>query len=133
MTTLHEGLYSKLSTDAGVIALASTRTYPMSLPYNPTLPAITYQDVSMRTEQQFGSTAMKVYRIQINCWGVSHDAATDLADAVIAALGRTHRAPVARGWPPPQHRSRINVSSPRIRQRLEPRHHPHGLRRRLPC
>jgi hypothetical protein len=30
---------------------------------------------------------------------------------VIAALGRTHRAPVAQGWSPPQHRSRINVSA----------------------
>lgn len=86
MTTLHEGLYTKLTTTAGITTLASTRTYPLQLPYNPTLPALTYQDISMRTEQQFSSTAFKIYRIQVTAWAVSHDAATDLADAIIAAL-----------------------------------------------
>jgi hypothetical protein len=86
MTTLHEGLYTKLTTTAGITTLASTRTYPLSLPYQPTLPAITYHDVSMRTVQQFASTAFKIYHLQINAWAASHDAATDLADAIVTAL-----------------------------------------------
>jgi len=86
MTTLAEGLYSKLSATAGITTLASTRTYPVQLPYNPTLPAITYQEVTLRTEQQFSSTAFKISRWQINAWAVSYDAATDLADAIVAAL-----------------------------------------------
>ncbi|MFA5053508.1 MAG: DUF3168 domain-containing protein [Parcubacteria group bacterium] len=86
MTTLAEGLYSKLSTTAGITTLASTRTYPMQLPYNPVLPAITYRDVTLRTEQQFASTALKITRWQIDAWAVSYDAATDLADAITTAL-----------------------------------------------
>ncbi len=86
MTTLHEGLYTRLTTDGGISALAGLRVYPLALPYQPILPAITYQDITLRTEQQFGSTALKIYRVQINAWAVSHSAATTLADTIISCM-----------------------------------------------
>jgi len=60
-------------------------------------------------------------------------AAPSSSPAVIGALGRTHRAPVARGWPRLQERSRNGVSSPFYRSHLwlKPNHHLDGLHHRL--
>ena len=56
------------------------------------------------------------------------------ACAVIAALRRTHRAPVERGWSPPSDRSRkMSQALTALTLRLEPRHYPHGLHHRLSC
>jgi hypothetical protein len=84
-------LYSALSTNSGITAIASTRIYPLLLPdNNPTLPAITYQRIS--NTGQDGTSNRKETRYQINCWalkragGNGYQETQQLAAAVKAAL-----------------------------------------------
>ena len=85
---LDEALYARLSTYAGLIALTSTRIYPMELPQTPTLPAITYYRVNAPTEHVMGETISDIERAtyRIQCWGATMTSARAVADQVIAAL-----------------------------------------------
>lgn len=86
MTTLEEGLFTRLSTYAGLVALCSTRIYPLRLPYQPVLPAVTYQRISTRTLQMFPSTAKSIARFQVTAWAVSYDDMVKVAAQIILAL-----------------------------------------------
>ena len=83
-----ESLYARLSTYAPLMALVSTRIYPMSLPQTPTLPAVTYYRVNAPTEHMLGETASSIERAgyRIQCWGISWASAVAVAEQVIAAL-----------------------------------------------
>lgn len=48
-------IYQRLSAFAGLTALISTRSYPVTLPEKVTLPALTYSKVSGSPEQAFGA------------------------------------------------------------------------------
>lgn len=87
MSNLESRLYTVLSNDAGVTALASTRTYPVILPQNPTYPAITYQRISGRKMYALGGyTNLENPHIQVDCWAETYPAVESLKTAVIAAL-----------------------------------------------
>lgn len=87
---IEKALYALLvaaDTDAG------TRVYPLSLPQNPTLPALTYQRVSTpRDLSHDGDQGYADARVQINCWAhrspsnLGYDQAKTLADQVRVAL-----------------------------------------------
>ena len=83
-----ESLYARLSTYAGLIALTSTRIYPVELPQTPTLPAITYYRVNAPTEHVMGETTSDIERAtyRIQCWGATMTSARAVAAQVIAAL-----------------------------------------------
>jgi hypothetical protein len=83
-------VYGRLTTYSGITAIASTRTYPMRLPQNPTLPAISYQKIS-NTEQK-GSSNLKDSRYQLNCWATTYAEAHSLAAQVKAAFEEWHDA-----------------------------------------
>lgn len=83
-------LQDALEENAGVAALTSTRIYPLILPQNPTMPAITYQRIS--GTGQDGTSTLRQSRWQVNCWSKRRDGAggygevQQLATAVKAAL-----------------------------------------------
>lgn len=80
---------SRLSTHAGVTALASTRIYPVVLPQEPTYPAITFSVVSsQRTEGVYSNPGMATVRFQITCWALTYDSVKSLAEQVRLALER---------------------------------------------
>jgi hypothetical protein len=67
--TIESELFSRLTGFAGLAALIGDRVYPVKLPQNVTLPAITYLKVSAIRASNFGVDTGDVrYRIQINCW-----------------------------------------------------------------
>jgi hypothetical protein len=67
--------------------LVGTRVYPMFLPQNPTLPAITYQRVSgNRVQSLKGVNSLSHPRIQYDCWAESYTDVKDLAEKLINAL-----------------------------------------------
>lgn len=84
--TIEEAIYSYLSTHAGLIALTSTRIYPMALPYNPIMPAVTYQRVSTAPLQMFGSTAKTTARFQVTAWATTYLSAREVAAQIVTAL-----------------------------------------------
>ncbi len=85
--TIEDGMYTELTSDAGVSALVGTRVHPMLRPKGGTLPAITYQRISsIRDNSLDGPMDYVSYRIQIDCWAGTYAQAKALGDAVRAAL-----------------------------------------------
>lgn len=65
----------------------NARVYPVQLPQNPTLPALSYQRISAtRDYVQTGATGLVLARVQIDSWAKAFRDATLLADAVRRAV-----------------------------------------------
>lgn len=80
-------LRARLIADATVNGLVGTRIYPEVLPQNPTLPAITYQDISMTSVQNLaGAAGMLMRRVQIDSFAATRVGVVALADAIRASL-----------------------------------------------
>jgi hypothetical protein len=68
---------------SSLASLVSSRVYPQILPQNPTLPAITYQQVSAeRVRNMLGRGGKVRLRITVNSWADTELAAHTLADSV---------------------------------------------------
>ena len=77
-------LYDALVADGSIAALVDDRVYPIQLPQDPTLEALTYQRIS-NTEQR-GTTELRETRYQINCWAERYQESQDLATVVKSAM-----------------------------------------------
>ena len=85
--TIEKDIHYKLKNDADILALVSSRVYPMKLPQGWTLPAITYQRVSgARDHCLNGASGRARPRFQIDCWAEDYDGVKDLADKVRLCL-----------------------------------------------
>ena len=88
---IQEMLYSHLKNSPGVAAVAGARIYPLRLPQEPTLPAITYQRVdAMQNYVHSGPTSagrgLVSSRFQVSCWALTYAEAITLSEAVKAAM-----------------------------------------------
>jgi len=89
MAELEAVIFTRLSTYAGLIALTSTRIYPIILPQNPTLPAVTYQRTDGPRESALGAEMGLAHPgIQIDSWGKTYASAKAVATQARAALQR---------------------------------------------
>lgn len=79
-------LFAALSTATAITALASTRVYPVVLPTDPTLPAMTYMFIGGSGQPSFDTRGMQKARVEINCWGNTYSDAVTLREAVILTL-----------------------------------------------
>ena len=87
MPTLEENLITELEAAAPVTALVGTRIFPVILPQNTTLPAITYQVVTTVLMPTLdGESGLENALFQIDCWAAGYAAAKDLAATVRTAL-----------------------------------------------
>lgn len=89
MITIEEGLFAYLSTNAGLVALISTRVYPNKLPETVTLPALTYQRIDsprVHTHDTSGATGTAYPRFQFDAWATTYASAKAITDALRAAL-----------------------------------------------
>lgn len=87
MADLESVLYTYLTGYAGLVALVGTRVYPVQLPQEATLPALTYQRISgPRTHTQNGVSILARPRIQVDCWASSYAGAKAVATQVRLAL-----------------------------------------------
>ena len=84
---IDESLYAYLSTYAELVALVGTKVYPLVLPQDVALPAVTYQRISDPPEHAMGTDAAIYHpRYQINCWANTYTGVQALAAQVKAAL-----------------------------------------------
>lgn len=68
---------------------AGSRVYPLKLPQNPTLPAVTYHEISAGKVHAMGQDSNVVrVRVQLDSWAGSYSAVRSLATEVKAALSR---------------------------------------------
>ena len=89
MARLEAAIYSILSTDLDIIALVGTRIYPLVLPQDATLPAITYARVSTERESAFVTDpGLSTARIQVDIWGISALSVMAVSEEVRSALHR---------------------------------------------
>ncbi len=89
MARLEAAIYSVLSADLGLTALVSTRIYPLLLPQNAILPALTYARVSTERESAFVSDpGLSTARIQVDVWADTVASVQNVAEEVRGALHR---------------------------------------------
>lgn len=84
MAAVGEQIFSRLISFSGVATLVGNRVYPIILPQDPTLPAITYQIISQSPTG--GNIHIHNMRLQVDCWATSYAGADALAAQVVAAL-----------------------------------------------
>ena len=83
---IEQDLYTALSTATAITALSGTNIFPLVLPTDPTLPAITYQFVGGRGAATMSNRGTQRSRVQIDCWGTTYLQAVTLRNAVIDTL-----------------------------------------------
>jgi hypothetical protein len=90
--SLESEVYSRLSGFAGLTALVSTRIYPLRLPQDTTLPAVTFTRLSASRLSAMGSDPGLVRaRVQYDAWtegSGAFDGARAIAEQIRAALQR---------------------------------------------
>lgn len=88
MSALEPKIYTALSGDSAVSAVVSTRIYPMVLPQDVTLPAITYSRISGgQVNSMGGFSNLENPRVQVDVWAATYTAAKTLAALVHTAMG----------------------------------------------
>lgn len=82
-------IFSYLRNDPTVAALVGSRIYPLLLPQDYDLPAITYTKISgSRINAKTGQTGLANPRFQFSCWGKTYLEAKKVADAVRIAMNQ---------------------------------------------
>jgi hypothetical protein len=91
MASIDTALYTRLSTFAGLVALASTRVYPPPAPQGATFPLVTYQQISGIRSYVYGNqSGFVVARFQLDSWAESAIGARALSEQVRLALSNYH-------------------------------------------
>ncbi|SEB40701.1 DUF3168 domain-containing protein [Terriglobus roseus] len=84
---LEEGLFQLLTSDSDVASCISTRYFPLMLPDDAALPAVTYQRVSTVTSPTLnGFTDLVQVRLQIDTWATTYADARRAAQAIQNAI-----------------------------------------------
>lgn len=89
--SLKTELFARLDSVAGVTALIKsggvTRAYPVRVPQNAAMPAVTFTVISGPRISAFGADTGDVrYRVQIDCWSDKEPGEAKSADAVAAQV-----------------------------------------------
>jgi hypothetical protein len=88
-TAVEEAIYNRATTFAGISALIGTRAYPLQLPQQPTLPALTYTRISNERVSAMGADATVARaRIQLSAWGATFTSAKTLAKQILSGFQR---------------------------------------------
>lgn len=93
MAVLVFALVAHLKAAPPVAAVVGTRIYPIVLPPNPTLPAITYRTISAPrayAHSQQRPEARVSERVQLSHWAASYSTAKNLAGTVRTELSGFH-------------------------------------------
>lgn len=84
---IYKSLPHFLEASGALLALVSTRFYPVSLPPGATLPAIVFQDVSTSSTQLHGQrTILPIKRFQFTIYAVSISSCDAIATALKSRL-----------------------------------------------
>lgn len=85
--SVEQSIYSILSGNAGVTAIAGTRIRPIMVGNADGFPAVTYQRVTTSQRYSYGGNSNKATgRWQLNCLAATYAQAKNLAEAVKAAI-----------------------------------------------
>lgn len=80
-------LHDIIASDTRFTSLARDRLYPVLLPKDPQLPAVTYQRITTRRDYTTtGAVALERIRLQFDIWARTHKQAKQLQAALVAIL-----------------------------------------------
>ena len=89
MADHEDAVRDRLLAYSGVFTLVSTRVWYSALPQDPTLPAVTLQQISGLPASVFGGDTGEVeIRVQVDAWAETRAGAKALGEAVRGALQR---------------------------------------------
>jgi hypothetical protein len=83
---IETSLYAVLSGNSAITAIVGTRIFPLTVPEDWNLPALTYQVISSVSHPTFSTAGEQRIRVQIDCWADTYSDAVSLRAAVISAL-----------------------------------------------
>lgn len=84
---IETAIWQILADDSGVGTLCGDRIYPIGVPQDGTLPAVTYQQIAGPRDHTFsGASGLVVAFYQVTSWATTYAAAKGLSEAVRAAL-----------------------------------------------
>lgn len=90
MAVLEEGLFTYLSTYAGLVSLIEARVYPDFMPQGATLPCLTYQRISTPRNLSHDTSGigsdLAHPRFQFTTWATTKESAKAINEQVRAAL-----------------------------------------------
>jgi hypothetical protein len=79
-------ILAALEAQSTITALVGESIYPVLLPIDSPLPALTYQIVGSSSGQTLSTHGMQRIRLQIDCWATDYLTAITLRSAVAAAF-----------------------------------------------
>lgn len=91
MADVEDAIYSRLTNDATVSGLVSSRVYPFAtVPQSPTYPYVTYQLINLveRSRSMTADDGLRKDRYQIDVWSESYSEMVSLSNAVNDSLNR---------------------------------------------
>jgi hypothetical protein len=83
---IEAGLFNLLSGSSGIASFCDSRIYPVILPEDPQLPALTYQLISAQPSPTLTTSGMQRFRIQFDCWAETYADAVGLRAALTETL-----------------------------------------------
>jgi len=83
---IQAGIFNLLSQNTSIAALIGSRIYPVLLPEDPTLPAMTYHTIGGASMPTLSTSGQQRMRMEFDCWGATYDDAATLRVTLIAAL-----------------------------------------------
>lgn len=90
MAVLETKIYTILTGNVTVAASVSARVYPLIMPQDPTLPAITYQRMGSDPVNDLqGYSGLENAHILVNAWATRYDTAKELAEDVHEAMNNS--------------------------------------------
>lgn len=82
-------LYTRLTSSTDVTSQVSDRVYPLPLPQEATIPALTWQKISGPREHAMGQDPGEAHsRFQLDCWGESLNDTLAIRDGLLSGLSR---------------------------------------------
>jgi hypothetical protein len=82
-TKIEEAVYSAMIGNINLTALVSTKMYPVKIPQNIVLPAISYHKTTDISERAMGTNmSIKTSYFQFNCWSAEYDNVRTIATAL---------------------------------------------------
>lgn len=89
MADLEKSVRTRLAAHSGTSALVGTRIWYSRLPHDPTLPALSLQEITAVPDEVMGDSSGHVLgRVQVDAWGDTRNGAKALGEQVRDALQR---------------------------------------------
>lgn len=83
---IETNIRAALQAQPTITAIVGNSIYPVLLPVDANLPALTFQIVGSSSEAGWGVAGMQRLRVQMDCWSKSYLVAAQLREAVSTAL-----------------------------------------------